>query len=276
VAIIGAGELGGAVAQALAAREAAARLVIIDSAASVAAGKALDIQQMGTISGWHTRLRGTADMADAIGCAVCVVADRVNGGEWQGEDGRAMLATLARTVGDAALVLAGGSQVDLLARAVRDAGYRRQRVVGSCTEAFASSLRAIVALEARCAPTEVMLSVLGAPPGIVVAWSEATIGGFALDRVLSPVELGRVQARSSRFWPPRPFNLGLAAATVAEGMIRAARRTFSVLTVLDGEHGVRGRVGAVQAFLNQGGIAATRTPSLSTRERVLLDTALGS
>ena len=71
-------------------------------------------------------------------------------------------------------------------------------------------------------------------------------------------------------------NLGLAAATVAEGMIRAARRTFSVLTVLDGEHGVRGRVGAVQAFLNQGGIAATRTPSLSTRERVLLDTALGS
>jgi len=276
VAIIGAGELGGAVAQALAARDAVARLVIIDSAASAAAGKALDIQQMGAISGWHTRLRGTADMADAIGCAVCVVADRFGGAEWQGEEGRAMLVTLARTAGDAPLVLAGAGQIDLLARAVRDAGYRRQRVVGSGTEAFASSVRAIVALEARCAPTEVMLSVLGVPPGIVVAWSEATIGGFSLDRVLSPVQLGRVQARSSKLWPPRPFNLGLAAATVAEGMIRSARRTFNVLAVLDGEHGVRGRVGAVPAFLNQDGIAATRTPSLSTRERVLLDTALGS
>jgi malate dehydrogenase len=276
VAIIGAGELGGAVAQALAARDAVARLVLIDSAASAAAGKALDIQQMGAISGWHTRLRGTADMADAIGCAVCVVADRFGGAEWQGEEGRAMLVTLARTAGEAALVLAGASQIDLLARAVRDAGYRRQRVVGSGTEAFASSVRAIVALEARCAPTEVMLSVLGVPPGIVVAWSEATIGGFALDRVLSPVQLGRVQGRSSKLWPPRPFNLGLAAATVAEGMIRSARRTFNVLAVLDGEHGVRGRVGAVPAFLNQDGIAATRTPSLSTRERVLLDTALGT
>ena len=276
VAIIGAGELGGAVAQGLAARDAATRLVIIDSAASAAAGKALDIQQMGAISGWHTRLRGTADMADAIGCTVCIVADRFGGGEWQGEEGRAMLGTLARTVGDASLVLAGATQIDLLTRAVRDAGWRRQRVVGSCTEALASSIRAIVALEARCAPAEVMLSVLGVPPGIVVAWSEATIGGFALDRVLSPVELGRVQARSAKLWPPRPFNLGLAAATVAEGMIRGARRTFNVLAVLDGEHGVRGRVGAVPAFLNQSGIAATRTPSLSTRERVLLDTALGN
>ena len=276
VAIIGAGELGGAVAQALAARDAATRLVIIDHAASAAAGKALDIQQMGAISGWHTRLRGTADMADAIGCTVCIIADRFGGGEWQGEEGRAMLVTLARTVGDASLVLAGATQTDLLTRAVRDAGWRRQRVIGSCTEAFASSIRAIVALEAHCAPAEVMLSVVGVPPGIVVAWSEATIGGFALDRVLSPVQLGRVQARGARLWPPRPFNLGMAAATVAEGMIRGARRTFNVLAVLDGEHGVRGRVGAVPAFVNQGGIAATRTPSLSTRERVLLDTALGT
>ena len=276
VAIIGAGNLGGAVAQALAARDAAARLVIIDAAASAAAGKALDIQQMGAISGWHTRLRGTADLSEAIGCAVCVVADRFGGSEWQGEEGRAMLATLARTAGDAPLVLAGASQIDLLGRAVRDAGYPRARVLGSGTEAFASSVRAIVALEARCAPAEVMLSVLGVPPALVVAWSQATIGGFALDRVLSPVHLGRVQARTARLWPPRPFNLGLAAATVAEGIIRAARRTFNVLTVLDGEHGARGRVGAVPAFLNQGGIAGTRTPSLSSRERVLVDTALGS
>jgi malate dehydrogenase len=276
VAIIGAGDLGGAVAQALAAREATARLVLIDDAASAAAGKALDIQQMGAISGWHTRLRGSADMAEAIGCAVCVVADRFGSSEWQGEEGRAMLSTLARTAGDAPLVLAGASQTELLGRAVRDAGCKPHRVVGSSTEAFASSVRAIVALEARCAPAEVMLSVLGVPPELVVAWSEATIGGFALARVLSPVQLGHVQATSARLWPPRPFNLGLAAATVAEGIIRSARRTFNVLTVLDGEHGARGRVGAVPAFLNQGGIAATRTPSLSTRERVLVDTAIGT
>ena len=55
VAIIGAGELGGAVAQALAARESATRLVIVDEAATAAAGKALDIQQMCAITGSQTR-----------------------------------------------------------------------------------------------------------------------------------------------------------------------------------------------------------------------------
>jgi hypothetical protein len=49
-----------------------------------------------------------------------------------------------------------------------------------------------------------------------------------------------------------------------------------VLAVLDGEFGVRGRVGAVPAFLATTGIVDTRSPSLSTRERVLLETVLGS
>ena len=93
-------------------------------------------------------------------------------------------------------------------------------------------------------------------------------------RVLTPVQLGRVEARVARLWPPRPYALGLAAATVTEGMLRSARRTFNVLALLDGEHGVRGRVGTVPAFFDSGGITALREPSLSSRERVRLDTFL--
>ena len=55
VCIIGAGELGAAVADALARREPVARVVLIDDAASVASGKALDIQQSGAIARFHTR-----------------------------------------------------------------------------------------------------------------------------------------------------------------------------------------------------------------------------
>src|SRR5262245_66477393 len=60
-AIIGAGDLGGAVAQALAARDRVARLVLIDPAGTVAAGKALDLQQSGAVHGFHTRLAATED-----------------------------------------------------------------------------------------------------------------------------------------------------------------------------------------------------------------------
>ena len=134
----------------------------------------------------------------------------------------------------------------------------------------------MVALEARCAPAEVSLSVLGTPPaGLVVVWSEAAIGGHALDRIVSTVELNRIQLRVSRLWPPGPLTLGLAAAAAAEAVIRSSRRAFSLMSVLDGELGVRGRVAALPVFLNPAGIAGTRVPSLSTREQILLETALG-
>ena len=277
-AVIGAGELGGAVAYAIAAREAVSQVVIIDSAGSAAAGKALDLQQMGAISGWHTRVRGSSDVSDVIGCGVCVVADRFRSapGELQGDDGRALLESLASSLGDAPVIFAGADQAQLLSAAVA-AGYPRRRIIGSSTEAFASSVRAMVALEARCAPAEVSLSVLGTPPaGLVVAWSEAAIGGHALDRIVSTVELNRIQLRVSRLWPPGPLTLGLAAAAAAEAVIRSSRRAFSLMTVLDGELGVRGRVAALPVFLNPAGIAGTRVPSLSTREQILLETALGS
>jgi hypothetical protein len=59
-------------------------------------------------------------------------------------------------------------------------------------------------------------------------------------------------------------------------MVRHSRRAFSVLTVLGGEFGVRGRVGAMPAHLSPTGIANTRVPTLNTRERVRLETALGA
>ena len=130
-------------------------------------------------------------------------------------------------------------------------------------------------MEAGCAPVEVMLSVLGTPPdGFVVAWSEASIGGYSLERVLTPVQVTRVEARARRLWPPQSYALGFAAALVAEGVIRSARRTFNVLTVLEGEFGVRGRVGAVPVFLSPAGIVHRRVPTLGNRERVQLETAL--
>src|SRR5205085_12662803 len=93
VAIVGAGELGSSVAQALAARDCVSRVVLIDAAGNVAAGKALDIQQSGAVDRFHTRLSGTDDLGAVTGCAACVVADRVgpSSQEWDGDNGLAML-----------------------------------------------------------------------------------------------------------------------------------------------------------------------------------------
>src|ERR1051325_35322 len=99
VAIVGAGDVGGARAQALASRDRVSRVLVIDAAVDAAAGKALDIQQAGAIAGFHTRLNATADESRVVGAAVVVVADRFAAGspewqggspEWQGEEGLAL------------------------------------------------------------------------------------------------------------------------------------------------------------------------------------------
>jgi malate/lactate dehydrogenase len=188
-----------------------------------------------------------------------------------------MLTRLASYAGNAPIVFAGASQGELLRALAREGRIRRERLVGSSPEALSAAVRAMVAMEAGCSPSEVDLTVLGAPPsGFVVPWSEASIGGYSLERVLSQVQLTRIEARAARLWPPGPFALGLAAARVTNALIGHSRRAFSVLMVLGGEFGVQGRVGAMPVNLSPSGIARTRVPTLNTRERVRLETALGA
>jgi malate dehydrogenase len=278
VAIIGAGSLGGAVAQALAARETVRRVLIVDDAAGVAAGKALDILQSGAVSGSHTHLEGTGDLSRVIGCAVCVIADRYGPpeAEWAGDEGLSLLRRLLPWTEGTPIVFAGATQAGLMLTARREFHVRRAALAGSAPEAYASAMRSMVALEAGCSPAEVSLAVLGLPPaGLVVPWSEAAIGGFALERTLTPVQISRLDARAPSLWPPGPYALGMAAASAVEAIVTTSRRALSLLTVLDGEYGVRNRLGSMPALLDGAGVARVRVPSLSTRERVLVETALG-
>jgi malate dehydrogenase len=298
VAIVGAGDIGGATAQALASCDRVHRVWLVDAAAGAAAGKALDLQQAGAIAGHHARLDGTSDETRLIGCAVCVVADRFgvstgercsagpqngdsqNGewqtGEWQGDEGLSMLGRITRYLGDAPIVFAGASHAGLLSRLAGETPIRRERLIGSSAEALVSAITAIVAMEASCSPPEVMLAVLGTPPdGFVVPWSEASIGGYGMQRVLSQVQLARIEARVARLWPPGPYALGAAAASVTDAILANSRRSFSIITQLHGEFGVKRRPGALPARLSAGGIAQVRVPELGTREQVRLQTALG-
>jgi malate dehydrogenase len=279
VAIVGAGDIGGACAHALAAHDLAGHILLIDAAVNAAAGKALDIQQAGAISGVHARLEATDDESRAIGCAAFVIADRFAAGspDWQGEEGLALIRRLAGSSPDSPIVFAGTRQTGLIEASSREVRIPGRRLIGSAIEALASAVAAIVAMEARCSPTEVAVAVLGtAPASFVVPWSDASIGGYALERVVSQVQLRRIEARVARLWPPGPYALGAAAARVVEAMLQDSRKSYNVETLLGGEFGVRDRVGVVPALLATDGVAHTRVPALNTRERVRLDIALGA
>ena len=278
VCIIGAGELGGAIAHALARGARVRRIVLIDDAANVAAGKALDNQQAGAVEGSHAALEGSADLTRVVGARVCIIADRSGRTpqEWRGEEGLALLKRLIPYLEECPLVFAGASQDEMLLAAARELHLRRQRLIGSASEALIGAVKSMVAMEAQCSPTEIELTVLGAPPrGFVVPWSEASIGGQTLEQMLTQVQLSRLESRVAHLWPPGPHALGLAGARVAEAILTASRRTFGVLTMLGGEFGARGRIGVLPALFSATGIMATRVPALNTRERVQVENALG-
>src|SRR5688572_32860722 len=107
VAIIGAGPIGASIAHTLARRARVRDVRLIDSASSVAAGKALDIKQSGPVEGYDTRVSGDADVLAAAGAGVIVIADSHESGEWEGDRGLVLIRQLVTAGSTGPLVFAG-------------------------------------------------------------------------------------------------------------------------------------------------------------------------
>lgn len=275
VAIIGAGEIGGAVARALASRSSVDTIRLIDDNESIAAGKALDLMQAGPVSGSVTRIEGAADLAAAAGASAIVLADPAGAaGEWSGENGLSMLRRLkgGGHLDRSVLVCAGAGHHVLMQQGFDELGLPRRRVVGSSPESLAATARALVALEAGTAAKQVALIVIGKPPDrIVIPWSEASVAGHSLASVLRPPQMNQVERRLRGLWPPGPGALGTAAALFCENVVRGSRRILSAFVSLDRDNGTKAPVCAWPVSIGQSGLERVTTPALSARDQVVVD-----
>ncbi|OFW12404.1 MAG: hypothetical protein A3F69_03550 [Acidobacteria bacterium RIFCSPLOWO2_12_FULL_66_10] len=275
VAIIGAGELGGAVAHALARRNLVRSVVLIDETGRVAAGKALDITQAAPVEGFATELSGATDVAAAAGAAIVILADAVGGGEWQGASGLLLLKRIAQMAPRGVILCAGATQRELVDRGVRELHLNRSRLFGSAPEALVGGARAIVALAVNGSPRDVAVSVLGVPPAqIVIPWEDVTIAGFSITRRLDEPTRRRLGARVAALWPPGPYALASAAALVVEVMAGRTRRIASCFVAPDVSAGRRTRTAAMPVCLSASGVVEVVLPPLSAIDRVALDSAI--
>lgn len=275
VAIIGAGELGGAVAHALARSNLVRAIRLIDDTRSVAVGKALDIAQAAPVEQFATQLSGATDLSMAAGASLVILADRITGGEWQGEDGLVLLKRLSQTASGAVIVCAGPSQRELVDLGVRELKFSRTRLFGSAPESLAAAVRALVALSVNGSPRDVSLSVLGLPPArTVIPWSDVTVAGLALTRLVDEPSRHRLQARILALWPTAPYALAAATTCIVEAMTGRSRRLVSCFVTPDFATGTHTRTGAMPVRLGPAGIVEVVVPSLSAVEQVALDNAL--
>ena len=275
VAIIGAGELGGALAHVLARRDVVRSIRLIDSAGSIAAGKALDIMQASPIEQFATQVSGTTDVTYAAAASIVVIADRAGQSEWHGDEALLLLKQLSESARRAIVLCAGASQRELVERGVREHRYSPQRLFGAAPEALAAALRSVIALEINGSPRDIALTILGVPPQqTVIPWHTVTIAGFSATDVLSEPSRRRIEARLVLLWPPGPHALATAAAEAVASLAGGSPRTFSCFVApVDGAE-YRQRVAALPVRLGPEGTTRVALPELDARARVALETAI--
>jgi malate dehydrogenase len=275
IAIVGGGAIGSAVAQAVAARDRVGEVRLIDTAGSVARGKALDIQQSAPVDGFSTKVSGAESIEAAIGGEVIVIADAASGNaEHAGEAGLGLIRHLTRAGNRAPIVFAGAAQVELLGRSVSELHLPRRQVLGSAPAALESALRALTGLALDGSAVEVSLRVVGNPPrNAVVAWEAATAFGQPLATELPPHIIAGLSARIPGLWPPGPYALASSAARVIEAILLGSRKRFSCFVALDGGP-VRTAAIAMPVQLGPQGVARVFEPTLTRQERTLLENAV--
>jgi len=274
VAVIGAGELGGSLAHALARRDVARSIRLIDDSGRAAEGKALDIAQAAPVEGFAAHVFGSNDVSYAAGSDLVVVADRFGAGEWPTDEALLLLRQLARTTTVPILVAGAGARA-VIERGVAEVKLTRTRLFGTAPEAFAAAGRALVALALDGSPNDLSLTILGRPPThTVVAWSEATFGGFPMTTLLDePVRI-HLNRQIAALWPPGPLSLAAAAAKAVACMDGRLRSIVSVFVAPDISAGVRARAAALPVRLGTQGVAGIMTPRLSAAEQVAFDNAV--
>jgi malate dehydrogenase len=270
VAILGAGELGGALARTLAAGDAVSRIVLVDEAGNVAAGKALDIRQTGPVESYDTAVDGSDDIHQASGVDVIVMADRHGQAAPSAEAALALVDRVARLSPGAPLVFSGVADHALMTLAIKELKLSTTRLVGSAPVAVAAAACALCAPALEASPVDVAIPVLGLPPAWVLAWDGARVAG-------SPVEMpahaaARVEQTlgASR---PGAYSLASAAAAVVRAMLTNSRRRFCCFqaTPFGGVHPV---VFAAPVTLEPSGIGSVRVPELTPRQRVALESTV--
>ena len=276
VAILGAGDLGGALAHTLAGHARVADIRLIDTARGIASGKALDISQAGPVECFDTCVTAAGQLDAVIGAAAVVLTGPADAAaeEWQGDAALGVLDQVARLAPRAPIVCAGASQGEVVERAVMELGIDPRQILGTAPAALVSGLRALIALTADTSPAAVSVNLLGAPPvHPVVAWSGASIEGYPLEDRLTPAQVARLQRQLRQLWPPGPYALSSAAVQVINALVTGGSRRRFACFVVD----QRRRTAGAQSLgvtVDLHGVDTVDTPRLNRLEQTRLENAL--
>ncbi len=286
VVVLGAGNIGGSLAQRLAESDVAAEVTLIDIVDGLPQGKALDIAESAPIVGFSTRVTGSTSADDVRGADV--VVETAGLARKPGMSRSDLLEKNAAIVGGHAeavrahapdaVCLVVTNPVDVMTAYFRErSGLAPARVFGESGTLDAARFRYFVAEALGVAPRDVTAFVLGTHGDTMVPiLSLSSVGGVPLTRLLPADRLARIVERTkqggaevvnllksgSAYYAPTASQAELVHAVAAN-----EHRLLSASAHLDGAFGERGVYVGVPVVVGRAGVERIVEVDLAPPER---------
>jgi malate dehydrogenase len=285
VTVVGAGNVGATAAQRIVERE-LADVVMIDVAADLAAGKALDMMEAAPILGFNAKIEGGGDYAPTAGSDICVVTAGLARKPGMSRDDllnknteilKGVVEQLVERSPETILIIVTNPLDAMCEVARRVSGFPRERVFGMAGVLDAARMRYFIAAELHVSVEDVDAFVLGGHGDTMVPLPRyATVNGVPLPQLLSAEKIEAINQRTrnggaeivnyyksgSAYYAPSAAVLDMVAA-----ILHDKKKILPCAVLLQGEYGYDDLFIGVPAKLGRGGVEEVVQLSLTTEEK---------
>jgi malate dehydrogenase len=288
VTVVGAGNVGATAAQRIAEGD-LADVVMVDIAADLATGKALDMMESAPVVGFSATISGGGDYDATSGSDVCVVTAGLARKPGMSRDDLlkkntdivgAVVRELVQRSPETVLILVTNPLDAMCEVARRISGFPRERVFGMAGVLDSARMRYFIAAELGVSVEDVDAFVLGGHGDTMVPLPRyATVNGIPLPELLTGERIEAINERTRKgggeivnyYKTGSAYYAPSAAATdMVAAILRDKKKILPCAAYLQGEYGVDGLFVGVPAKLGRAGLEQVIELELSDEEKAAL------
>ncbi len=289
ITIVGAGNVGGSVAQRLA-EKSEYEIVLVDIVEGLPQGKALDLAQAGAVCGYDAPILGTNRHEDTVDSDVVVVTSGI--ARKPGMSRSELLATninivrsvvqeIATRSPNAILIIVANPLDAMTYVAYRVSGFPKQRVVGMAGILDSARFCTFIAQELNVSVRNVQAMVLGGHGDAMVPLIRyTTVAGRPVDQWMSQERLDALVKRTrtgggeivsllktgSAYYAP-----AASAVEMVEAIIQDERKVLPCAALCEGEYGLKGTYMGVPVRLGRNGVETILEYELTPEEQTAFE-----
>ncbi len=289
ISIIGAGNIGGELAN-LCAQKELGDVVLFDIPAKsdYAKGKALDLEQNGAVLGYDVKITGTSEWKDCAGSDVIIVTAGVPRKPGQSRDDLvAINVPIIRSVADGAkehcpdaFVVVISNPLDAMVYELqRRTGFKKEKVVGMAGVLDSARFSLFLARETGFNIKDIRAMVLGGHgDDMVPILSATTVNGLPISSFVAKDKLDAIIARTrvgggeivklmgtSAYYAP-----AASAVAMAEAYLFDQKRVLPGAAFLDGQYGYKDMYIGVPMVIGGSGVEKIIELELTADEKAML------